>query len=125
MTPGLGNEAVRRRVRAARMDVPMLCRIGHAWVKALESDANDYLGTARTGQHPAEPCDNLIAFPRAAGVLWPLTLSPEIAALSMSGCIVRIAINPLLLKGLHLSGNRARQGRRTNADLPCPLRAPQ
>ncbi|MDD3762937.1 MAG: heavy metal translocating P-type ATPase [Pseudomonadota bacterium] len=46
---------------------------------------------------------NVIAFPLAAGVLYPLTLSPEIAALSMSGSTVLVALNALLLKRLRLS----------------------
>ncbi|MGK2926253.1 MAG: heavy metal translocating P-type ATPase [Lysobacterales bacterium] len=46
---------------------------------------------------------NVIAFPLAAGVLYPLTLSPEIAALSMSGSTVLVAVNALLLKRLRLS----------------------
>jgi Cu2+-exporting ATPase len=41
---------------------------------------------------------NTIAFPLAAGVFYPFTLSPEIAALSMSGSTVIVAINALLLK---------------------------
>ena len=46
---------------------------------------------------------NVIAFPLAAGVLYPLTLSPEIAALSMSGSTVLVALNALLLKRLRLN----------------------
>ena len=45
---------------------------------------------------------NVIAFPLAAGVLYPFTLSPEIAALSMSGSSVLVAINALMLKRLRL-----------------------
>lgn len=41
---------------------------------------------------------NVVAFPLAAGVLYPLLLSPEIAALSMSGSSVIVAANALLLK---------------------------
>jgi len=40
---------------------------------------------------------NVIAFPLAAGVLYPLTLSPEIAALSMSGSSALVAVNALML----------------------------
>jgi Cu2+-exporting ATPase len=46
---------------------------------------------------------NIIAFPLAAGVLYPLTLSPEIAAISMSGSTVLVALNALLLKRLRLA----------------------
>lgn len=41
---------------------------------------------------------NLVAFPLAAGVLYPFLLSPEIAALAMSGSSALVAINALLLK---------------------------
>ncbi len=45
---------------------------------------------------------NLIAFPVAAGVFYPFTLSPEIAALSMSGSTVIVAVNALMLKRTRL-----------------------
>ncbi|HEY5614145.1 MAG TPA: heavy metal translocating P-type ATPase [Lysobacter sp.] len=41
---------------------------------------------------------NVLAFPLAAGVLYPFVLSPEIAALSMSGSSVIVAVNALLLR---------------------------
>lgn len=41
---------------------------------------------------------NIVAFPLAAGVFYPFLLSPEIAALAMSGSSVLVAINALLLK---------------------------
>jgi Cu2+-exporting ATPase len=47
---------------------------------------------------------NVIAFPLAAGVLFPFVLSPEIAALSMSGSTLVVAINALLLKRTNLAG---------------------
>ena len=47
---------------------------------------------------------NVIAFPLAAGVLYPLVLSPEIAALAMSGSSALVAINALMLKRTKLSG---------------------
>ena len=47
---------------------------------------------------------NVVAFPLAAGVLYPFTLSPEIAALSMSGSSAVVAINALLLKRTKLAG---------------------
>ena len=46
---------------------------------------------------------NVIAFPLAAGVLYPVLLSPEIAALSMSGSSVVVALNALLLKRVRMS----------------------
>jgi len=45
---------------------------------------------------------NVLAFPLAAGVLYPFVLSPEVAALSMSGSSVIVAVNALLLKRLRL-----------------------
>jgi Cu2+-exporting ATPase len=47
---------------------------------------------------------NTIAFPLAAGVFYPFTLSPEIAALSMSGSSALVAINALMLKRTKLAG---------------------
>jgi Cu2+-exporting ATPase len=41
---------------------------------------------------------NAVAFPAAAGVFYPLVISPEVAALSMSGSSVLVAVNALLLK---------------------------
>jgi P-type Cu2+ transporter len=48
---------------------------------------------------------NTIAFPLAAGAFYPFTLSPEIAALSMSGSSVIVALNALLLKRTRLGVN--------------------
>ena len=45
---------------------------------------------------------NTLAFPFAAGVFFPLTISPEVAALSMSGSSALVAINALMLKRLRL-----------------------
>jgi len=52
---------------------------------------------------------NTIAFPLAAGVFYPFTLSPEIAALSMSGSSVIVAVNALLLKRTRLGVKAAHQ----------------
>jgi Cu2+-exporting ATPase len=49
---------------------------------------------------------NAIAFPLAAGVLYPFVLSPEVAALSMSGSTLIVAINALMLKRTKLTGIR-------------------
>ena len=49
---------------------------------------------------------NAIAFPLAAGVLYPFVLSPEVAALSMSGSTLIVAINALMLKRTKLDGIR-------------------
>jgi Cu2+-exporting ATPase len=47
---------------------------------------------------------NVIAFPLAAGVFYPILLSPEIAALAMSGSSALVAINALMLKRTKLTG---------------------
>jgi Cu2+-exporting ATPase len=47
---------------------------------------------------------NVIAFPLAAGLFYPLLLSPEIAAFAMSGSSALVAINALLLKRTRLEG---------------------
>jgi len=47
---------------------------------------------------------NVIAFPLAAGVFYPFTLSPEVAALTMSGSSAIVAINALMLKRMKLAG---------------------
>jgi Cu2+-exporting ATPase len=49
---------------------------------------------------------NLIAFPLAAGALYPFLLSPQVAALAMSGSSALVAINALLLKRTRLEGIR-------------------
>ncbi|HWK49821.1 MAG TPA: HAD-IC family P-type ATPase, partial [Steroidobacter sp.] len=50
---------------------------------------------------------NVFAFPLAAGVLYPFTLSPEVAALSMSGSSVIVALNALLLRRVRLAPRSA------------------
>ena len=47
---------------------------------------------------------NVIAFPAAAGVFYPLIISPELAALAMSGSSALVAVNALLLKRTRLEG---------------------
>ncbi len=49
---------------------------------------------------------NVIAFPAAAGVFYPLMISPEVAALAMSGSSALVAVNALLLKRTRLEGIR-------------------
>jgi P-type Cu2+ transporter len=48
----------------------------------------------------------LIAFPVAAGVFYPFLLSPQVAALAMSGSSALVAVNALLLKRTRLEGIR-------------------
>ena len=47
---------------------------------------------------------NVIAFPFAAGVFYPLTISPEVAAIAMSGSSLIVAANALLLKRAAVPG---------------------
>ena len=55
--------------------------------------------------------NNVIAFPLAAGLLYPFLLSPEIAALAMSGSSALVAVNALMLK-------RTRLGALARSDRP-------
>ena len=47
---------------------------------------------------------NVIAFPAAAGVFYPYVVSPEVAALAMSGSSALVAVNALMLKRTRLEG---------------------
>jgi Cu2+-exporting ATPase len=47
---------------------------------------------------------NVIAFPFAAGVFYPLTISPQLAAIAMSGSSLLVAANALLLKRTAIEG---------------------
>jgi Cu2+-exporting ATPase len=47
---------------------------------------------------------NVLAFPAAAGVFYPLIISPEVAALAMSGSSALVAVNAMLLKRTRLEG---------------------
>lgn len=61
---------------------------------------------------------NVIAFPLAAGVLYPILLGPSIAALSMSGSSALVAVNALLLKRTRLTGINRRRGAASPAAPP-------
>jgi P-type Cu2+ transporter len=72
---------------------------------------------------------NTIAFPLAAGVLYPFVLSPEVAALSMSGSTLIVAINALMLKrtkleGIRQSGKTAAPGKPDVASTAKPSQVP-
>ena len=62
---------------------------------------------------------NAIAFPLAAGVLYPFVLSPEVAALSMSGSTLVVAVNALMLKRTKLNGTKVE-----NTAKPAPALKP-
>ena len=67
---------------------------------------------------------NTIAFPLAAGVLYPFVLSPEVAAISMSGSTLIVAINALMLKRTKLAGIR-QPGKIAASDKPAAPASPQ
>ena len=86
-------------MRSDPFDVPVALRIGAATLRKMRQNLTWAIGY------------NALALPIAAGVFYPawgLSLSPEIAALSMSGSSVIVAANALLLKRLRLpDGSRA------------------
>ncbi len=63
---------------------------------------------------------NVIAFPLAAGVLYPFILSPEVAALSMSGSTLIVAINALMLKWTRLTGIHRQNAKASPVSAPIP-----
>ncbi len=65
---------------------------------------------------------NVVAFPLAAGVLYPFGLSPEVAALPMSGSSAIVAINPLMLKRTKLADIKS-PGRQADPDAEAPAAA--
>jgi Cu2+-exporting ATPase len=66
---------------------------------------------------------NVIAFPLAAGVLYPFILSPEVAALSMSGSTLIVAINALMLKWTKLTGIHRQGAKASRVSAPIPTSA--
>jgi Cu2+-exporting ATPase len=54
---------------------------------------------------------NVVAFPLAAGVLYPFLLGPAVAALAMSGSTAVVAVNALLLKRTKLAGIKPAAGK--------------
>ena len=80
-------------MRSDPLDVPVALRIGKGTVRKMRQNLGWAVGY------------NVIALPIAAGVFHPslgIKLSPEIAAISMSGSSVIMAVNALLLKRLRL-----------------------
>ena len=80
-------------MRSDPLDVPVALRIGKGTLRKMRQNLGWAIGY------------NVIALPIAAGVFYPslgLMLSPEIAAISMSGSSVIVAVNALLLKRLPL-----------------------
>ncbi len=82
-------------MRSDPLDVPTALRIGRGTLRKMRQNLGWAIGY------------NTIALPIAAGVFAPafgLVLRPEIAALSMSGSSVTVAVNALALKRLRLPG---------------------
>ncbi|WP_181779202.1 heavy metal translocating P-type ATPase [Pseudonocardia pini] len=80
-------------MRSDPLDVPIALRIGRGTLRKMRQNLGWAVGY------------NAIALPIAAGVFAPafgLVLRPEIAALSMSGSSLVVAVNALLLKRLRL-----------------------
>jgi len=80
-------------MRSDPLDVPVALRIGKGTVRKMRQNLGWAIGY------------NVLALPIAAGVFAPafgLVLRPEIAALSMSGSSLIVAVNALLLKRLNL-----------------------
>jgi len=80
-------------MRSDPLDVPTALRIGRGTLRKMRQNLGWAIGY------------NAIALPIAAGVFEPslgLTLRPEIAALSMSGSSLIVAVNALWLKRLRL-----------------------
>ncbi len=82
-------------MRSDPLDVPIALRIGRGTLRKMRQNLGWAVGY------------NVIALPIAAGVFEPafgLVLRPEIAALSMSGSSLIVAVNALMLKRLELPG---------------------
>jgi P-type Cu2+ transporter len=88
--------------------------IESADIVLMKSDPHDVLGAIELSRATLRKMHqnlwwaasyNIIAFPLAAGVFYPFLLSPEIAALAMSGSSALVAVNALLLKRTRLEGD--------------------
>ncbi|WP_068397201.1 heavy metal translocating P-type ATPase [Kribbia dieselivorans] len=80
-------------MRSDPLDVPIALRVGRGTLRKMRQNLGWAVGY------------NVIALPIAAGVFYPafgLVLRPEIAALSMSGSSLIVAVNALMLKRLRL-----------------------
>jgi len=92
-------------MRSDPLDVPTALRIGRATLRKMRQNLGWAIGY------------NAIALPIAAGVFEPafgLVLRPEIAALSMSGSSLIVAVNALALKRLRLPTMAAEPAPHTN-----------
>jgi P-type Cu2+ transporter len=82
-------------MRSDPLDVATAISIGRGTVRKMRQNLGWAIGY------------NSLALPIAAGVFepWGLTLRPEIAALSMSGSSIIVAVNALALKRVRLAGS--------------------
>ena len=82
-------------MRSDPLDVATAVSIGRGTVRKMRQNLGWAIGY------------NSLALPIAAGVFepWGLTLRPEIAAISMSGSSILVAVNALALKRLRLPGS--------------------
>ena len=97
-------------MRSDPLDVPVALRIGKGTLRKMRQNLGWAIGY------------NVIALPIAAGVFFPslgIRLSPEIAAISMSGSSVIVAVNALLLKRLRLPAS-VESPRSTTVVAPAP-----
>ncbi|KRE30989.1 cation-translocating P-type ATPase [Agromyces sp. Soil535] len=102
-------------MRSDPLDVPIALRIGKGTVRKMRQNLGWAIGY------------NAVALPIAAGVFYSafgLMLSPEIAAISMSGSSVIVAVNALLLKRLRLPRPQAGTGSGSARTAPAPVVAP-
>lgn len=96
-------------MRSDPLDVPVALQIGRGTLRKMRQNLGWAVGY------------NVIALPIAAGVFEPafgLVLRPEIAALSMSGSSLIVAVNALMLKRLKLPAPPSAAG------VPEPVPAP-
>jgi Cu2+-exporting ATPase len=98
-------------MRSDPLDVPIALRIGRGTLRKMRQNLGWAVGY------------NVIALPIAAGVFEPafgLVLRPEIAALSMSGSSLIVAVNALMLKRLRLPAPAAPTAHETATHAPTP-----
>jgi Cu2+-exporting ATPase len=98
-------------MRSDPLDVPVALQIGRGTLRKMRQNLGWAIGY------------NAIALPIAAGIFEPafgLMLRPEIAALSMSGSSVIVAVNALALKRLRLPARRPHPRSRPRSSRRCP-----
>ncbi|MFM9878662.1 MAG: heavy metal translocating P-type ATPase [Rhodoglobus sp.] len=101
-------------MRSDPLDVAVALRIGKGTLRKMRQNLGWAIGY------------NAVALPIAAGVFFPslgLMLSPEIAAISMSGSSVIVAVNALLLKRLRLPAQATTAQTNAPEAAPAPAEA--